>query len=77
MAFRHHSLGAKVATDPASAYADLVELFREHRSRDAVAAALEVDCKTLTRWIAKLTKSGLADPRDTVDVPRRGRPRAA
>lgn len=77
MAFRHHKFGALVASDPAAAQAQLAELFRVHRTREGVAEALDVDGRTLARWMTKLVDSKLEDPRDTAAVPRRGRPKAA
>ncbi len=77
MAFRHHTLGATVAVDPLEAQLQLVELFRLHRTREAVAEALNVDGRTLARWVRRIVDAGLADPRDAAEVPRRGRPKAA
>lgn len=77
MAFRHHRLGALVASEPATAHAELVELFRLHRTREEVAKEAGVDGRTLARWIDRFVKLALGDPRDAAEVPRRGRPRAA
>lgn len=77
MAFRYHSFGALVASDPAAAQQQLTELYRLHRTREAVARALDVDGRTLARWANKLAAAELEDPRDTAQVPRRGRPKAA
>lgn len=42
-----------------------VELFREHRSRAAVADALQVNQRTLHRWLKRLEEAGYPDPRET------------
>lgn len=77
MAFRYHSLGALVASDAVAAQQQLTELFRLYRTREAVAQSLGVDCKTLARWLSKISDLQLQDPRDSAEVPRRGRPKAA
>lgn len=61
MAFAHQPLGALVATNPVAALAQLADLYKIHRTREAVAKALGADARTLARWILKLKAHG--DPR--------------
>ncbi len=63
MPFRHNVLGALVAANPKAAHKQLASLFKTHGSSDAVASALSVDTSTLGRWIKRLQKAGLSDPR--------------
>lgn len=81
MAFRYPAdsqhLGALVTNDPKAALLRLQGLFREYRTRAAVSRALQVDERTLARWIRRLIDSGYSDPRDASNAPRRGRAPAA
>jgi predicted transcriptional regulator len=65
MAFRPVKLGALLSVDSKAAHAKLVALFRKHGTLDAVAKSIGVDRHTVQRWISRLLKDGLVDPRTT------------
>jgi len=60
MAFRFSNLGPTVQNKPADAAAFLAAKIAEHEecSLTVAAAALEVDYRTLTRWLSKLLEAG-------------------
>ena len=49
--------------DPAAAFKQLQGLFAKYGTMEAVAKHLDVDRHTIQRWIARLSKVGLGDPR--------------
>lgn len=63
MAYRDHKLGALVRNDPAAAALKIGALFARYTTRAAVAAAVGVNVKTLSSWLACLASKGHADPR--------------
>jgi predicted transcriptional regulator len=63
MAYRPVRLGMKMTEDPAAAFKQLHGLFAKHGTMEAVAKHLAVDRHTLQRWVARLAKAGLGDPR--------------
>jgi transposase-like protein len=62
MAFRHTDLGRLVAEDPAQAVAQLRALLERFGTVAEVARQLQVDRRTLARWIAALEEKGYEVP---------------
>ena len=60
------NLAARIARDGRKVHSELVEHFRQHKTRQGVAAALGVAQHTVSRWIAQLERQGLTDPREVL-----------
>ncbi len=55
-------IGYLLASDPAMASVEIRDLFKNHKTRRAVARALNVKEETVTRWIHRLHDLGLPYP---------------
>ncbi len=59
MAFRYTNLGTTIAQNPQAAVDELIELLMAHDGNQSkAAAAIDVDYRTFTRWLARLQAAG-------------------